>query len=117
MFSKEIGAKAGATVSNKYEIQLEKKVFANAKIQKQPVGLLQTCQVGVLLKEGLQVPAQVFFCECCEIFKNTYFEKYLRTAASQNQHFRGKFTEGRIPEFYYPFKIFQDLNFAHVFVM
>ena len=58
------------------------------------------------LEEGLQGPAQVFFCECCEIFKSTYFEKHLRTAASQNQHFRGKFTKGRIPEFYYPFKIF-----------
>ena len=24
------------------------------------------------------------FCEYCEIFKNTYFEKYLRTAASES---------------------------------
>ena len=40
MFSKEFGAKAGATVSNKYEIQLGKKVLAAAKIQKQPVGVL-----------------------------------------------------------------------------
>ena len=35
MFSKEFGAKAGATVSNKYQIQLEK-VFAAVKNQKQP---------------------------------------------------------------------------------
>ena len=36
MFWREFGAKAGATVSNKYQIQLIKKVFAAAKIQKQP---------------------------------------------------------------------------------
>ena len=28
--------------------------------------------------------AQVFPCEFCEIFKNTYFEEYLWTAASDN---------------------------------
>ena len=27
-------------------------------------------------------PTQVFSCEYCEIFKNTYFEKHLRTTAS-----------------------------------
>ena len=47
------------------------------------------------VKEGLQGPPQVFSCECCEIFKNTYFEKHLRTAAFENQHFSNKFTEGR----------------------
>ena len=48
------------------------------------------------VKEGLQRPAaQVFSCECCEFFKNTYFEKHLWTAASENQHFSGKFTEER----------------------
>ena len=26
----------------------------------------------------------MFFCEYCEIFKNTYFEKYLRTTASED---------------------------------
>ena len=30
-------------------------------------------------KEAL---AHVFFCEFCEIIKNTYFEEHLRTAAS-----------------------------------
>ena len=30
------------------------------------------------------VPAQVFSCEICEIFKNTYFEKYLRTATGSS---------------------------------
>ena len=29
-------------------------------------------------------PAQVFSCEVCETFKSTYFEKHLRTAASEN---------------------------------
>ena len=32
-----------------------------------------------MLKE---FPAQVFSCEYCEIFKNTYFEENPRTAAS-----------------------------------
>ena len=27
---------------------------------------------------------QVFFCEYCEIFKNSYFEEHLRMAASAN---------------------------------
>ena len=30
----------------------------------------------------LKAPPQVFSCEYCEIFKNTYFEEHLRTAAS-----------------------------------
>ena len=30
-----------------------------------------------------KTPTQVFSCEYCEIPKNTYFEKHLRTAASQ----------------------------------
>ena len=29
------------------------------------------------VKEGLQGPAQVFSCEYCEIYKDTYLEKYL----------------------------------------
>ena len=29
-----------------------------------------------------ETPAQVFSCEYCKIFKNTYFEEHLRTAAS-----------------------------------
>ena len=28
-----------------------------------------------------ETPAQVFSCEFCEIFKNTYFLEHLRTAA------------------------------------
>ena len=30
----------------------------------------------------LETPTQVFSCEYCEIFKNTYFEEHLRTAAN-----------------------------------
>ena len=29
-------------------------------------------------------PAQVFFCEYCEVIKNTYFEKHLRITASED---------------------------------
>ena len=42
---------------------------------------LQSFGAATLLKETL---TQVFFCEYCEIFKNTYFEKQLRTTASVN---------------------------------
>ena len=47
------------------------------------------------VKESMQRPAQVFSCEYCKIFKNTYFEKHLWTAAFENQDFSDKFTEGR----------------------
>ena len=30
-----------------------------------------------------ETPAQVFSSEYCKIFKNTYFEKHMRTAASE----------------------------------
>ena len=46
---------------------------------------LQYCIL--LQKGGLQlyykkIPTQVLSCEYCDIFKNTYFEEHLRTAAS-----------------------------------
>ena len=47
------------------------------------------------VNKGLQGPAQVFSCESCEIFKNTYFEKHLWTAAPENQHLSDKFTRRR----------------------
>ena len=31
-----------------------------------------------------KTPTQVFYCENCEVFKNTYFEKHQRTTASEN---------------------------------
>ena len=63
MFSKEFGAKAGAAVSKKYQIKLEKMISCRSS----------RCRCFV--KEDLQGPAQVFSCEYYEIFKNTYFEK------------------------------------------
>ena len=33
---------------------------------------------------------QVFSCEYCEIFKNTYFEEHLRTVASLKTHLNNK---------------------------
>ena len=40
------------------------------------IACIQACN---FIKE---TPTQVICCEYCEISKNTYFEKYLRTAAS-----------------------------------
>ena len=40
---------------------------------------LQAFRVATLLKE---TPTQVFSSEICEIFKNTYFEEFLRMTAS-----------------------------------
>ena len=55
----------------------------------------RSSQRSCFVKEGMQRSAQVFRSEYCEIFKNTYFEKRLWTAASENQGFSDKFTEGR----------------------
>ena len=35
----------------------------------------------------------------CEVFKDTYFEKHLGTAASKNQHLSGKFRSSRLEVF------------------
>ena len=45
--------------------------------------------VGAFFYTGLrfyskETPAQAFFCEICKVFKNTYFEEYLQTTASEN---------------------------------
>ena len=66
MFSKQFGAKAGATVSSNYKIQLKKSICCREKPE--------AATVGALVKEGLQGPTQVFFCECWEIIKSSYFE-------------------------------------------
>ena len=47
------------------------------------------------VEEGMQWPAQVFSYEYCKVFKNTYFEKLLWTATSENQDFSDKFTKER----------------------
>ena len=82
----EFGAKTGATISNKYQIQL-KKVFAAWNIQNSH----PRCSV----QESLQEPAQLFSWEYWKIFKSTYFEKHLWMAASENHHLIDKFTERR----------------------
>ena len=43
--------------------------------------LIQLQTWGSIQKE---TPAQVFYCEFCEFFKNTYLVEHLRTAASRN---------------------------------
>ena len=40
------------------------------------------CWSLLVIKLQRLTPAQVFPCEYCENFKNTYFEEHLRTAAS-----------------------------------
>ena len=40
-----------------------------------------------------KAPTQMFSCEYCEIFKNTYFEKHLRTAASNNSVWAWRYFE------------------------
>ena len=62
-----------------------KKVFAAAKIQKQPPH--------VFCKRRAS-RSSVFSCEYYEIFKNPYLEKYLWTAIFKNQHHSDKFTKG-----------------------
>ena len=54
MFSKEFGAKADATVSYKYQIQLKEKYFLPQKSR--------SSHRRYSVKEGLQRPAQVFYC-------------------------------------------------------
>ena len=39
-------------------------------------------KVACLQRYFKETSTQVFFCEICEIFKNTYFEQHLRTFAS-----------------------------------
>ena len=41
---------------------------------------------GTQLRRGLcviKLEAQLFYCEYCQIFKNTYYEEHLLTAASE----------------------------------
>ena len=63
--------------SSHWRCSIEKVVFKNSAI---PTG--NNCAGVFFLKvAGLKAPTQVFSCEYCEIFKNIYFEKHLRTAA------------------------------------
>ena len=45
---------------------------------------LRTPPNGCFLQEITCVLGSLFNSECCEIFKSTYFEEHLRTAASEN---------------------------------
>ena len=47
------------------------------------------------LAKTMCASTDVFSCGCCDIFKNTYFEKHQWAAASKNQHLSDKITEGR----------------------
>ena len=86
VFSKEFREKTGATVSNKYHIQLKKKYLLLQKYRSSH----RRCFVN----EGLQGPAQVFSYEYCKIFKTTYFEKHLWMAASENRHLNDYLPKG-----------------------
>ena len=63
MFSKELRAKAGATVSNKYKIQLKKSYLQPRKSRSSH----RSCSV----KEGLQRAAQVFSCNVAKFLRTT----------------------------------------------
>ena len=43
----------------------------------------------VASRPAIQIPTQVLFYQICEIFKNSYFEEYLRTSASEKCHTAG----------------------------
>ena len=52
--------------------------------------------LAILLKE---TPTQVLCCEYCEIFKNTYFEEHLGTAASVLLILKLVISIGHLPTF------------------
>ena len=83
-----------ATSFWKYNVLILLKLYGTAEhLQKQPPEVLhkkacskQFCNFYRKTPESLQLyqkqtPTQVFSCEYCEIFTNTYFEEHLRTAA------------------------------------
>ena len=49
---------------------------------------LKSCRLSGLQLYLKETPAQVFSCEYCQIFKNTYFEEPLRTAAFLENAYR-----------------------------
>ena len=82
MFSKESRTKTSATVSNKYHIHAAKMHLKPQKFRSSH----RSCSVkkvcNFIIRKRLQY---------CEVFKNTYFEKHLWAAASENQHLNHKF--------------------------
>ena len=72
--------------------------------------VLKNFDVFFIKKETL---AQVFSCEFCEIFKNTYLKEHMRTAASiqgeRNISFSGNFAHVLNKWFYKPFADFRSI--------
>ena len=82
-------------------LQLFEKVFLLSKINLRPsktslyVSIFRNIHMKTTVLESLfnkvaglqacnkETPTQVFSCEYCEIFKNTYFEERLRTSVSE----------------------------------
>ena len=65
----------------------------------------------------MQRPLQIFSCEYCEIFINTYFEKHLWTAASENQDLvtnlpKGGISSWILSSFQLKLLVFKAFNFA-----
>ena len=66
---------------------LAEKVFAAAKILKQPLQVFGKRKSANLIWKS--------FIQYCKAFKSTYFEDPLWTAVSETQHLSDKFTEGK----------------------
>ena len=59
--------------------------------------MVQTEACNFIKKENL---AQVFSCEFCQIFKNTFFTEHLETASVPNDH--AKQLLGRVVNYFFP---------------
>ena len=81
---KEVRIKSWCNSQQQIPDSAEKKYL----VPRKPRSSRYRCSV----KEGLQGPALMFSCECCAIFRSTYFEKHQWKAASENQHLSDKFT-------------------------
>ena len=107
MFSEEFGVKAGATVSNKYQIQLEKKYQLPRKSRS------SHCRCSV--KEGVQDQHRCFPVNLAKFLRTPILknicERLLLKISTLVQIYRKEL----IPEFYYPFKIFQYPKFCQCF--
>ena len=57
-----------------------------------PDSLFQAYQACNFIKK--EILAQMFSCEFCEIFKNTFFTEHLRTTASENVKSKNSFVRG-----------------------
>ena len=57
-----------------------------------------------------ETPTQAFSCEHCKVFKNTYFQKHLQTAASNSRYILHKKLSKIIQEPDWPSVSFSDIN-------